>query len=217
MKLKGSATVFLCFLFLLPLLLNTRGYCHESVGYDARKPVCLKSYPTDPKLYNETVAPYVQKIIDRHGLEEWKATLLTNEMHRHLGLWSIIGAKMGIRARQVLNAPFDHLRVVTFAGFNPPFSCLIDGIQISTGASLGRGTISNNPIGQPEALFLHDNKKLMMKPKPELINTVKQTIVRLSKEHGFQSPEYFKELEKVSVEYWYEWDRNEIFQETAIY
>lgn len=216
MTKKISFIAYLCFVA-LSLSLFTNGYCHDGKGFDARQPVCLKAYPVDPNLFNDTVAPYVKKIIDRHGIEEWKATLLTNEMHRHLGLWSIIGAKMGIRARQLLNAPFDHLQVVTIAGFNPPFSCLIDGIQISTGASLGRGKISNNPIGQPEALFIYNNKKLMMKPKAEIISTVKQTIIKLSKAHGFQSPEYFNELEKVSVKYWLAWDRSEIFHETVLY
>ena len=68
---------------------------------DQREPVCLKEYPSDPSLFKEYVRPYVKKIIERHGLEEWKAVLLTNELHRHLGMWSIIGAKMGIRAREV--------------------------------------------------------------------------------------------------------------------
>jgi len=52
-------------------------------------------------------APYTVNIIEAHGLEEWKAVLLTNELRRHFGMCSIIGAKMGIRVREVLNAPFD--------------------------------------------------------------------------------------------------------------
>ena len=69
----------LCLIFLMISLKN--GYTHESKGFDTREPVCLKTYPTDPSLFNETVAPYVEKIIDRHGLEEWKATLLTRISH----------------------------------------------------------------------------------------------------------------------------------------
>ena len=57
---------------------------HEGKDLYERKPVCLKEYPTDPGLFNENVRPYVSKIIERHGLEEWKAVLLTNELHRHL-------------------------------------------------------------------------------------------------------------------------------------
>jgi len=30
-------------------------------------------------LFNDNVRPYVRRIIEAHGLEEWKAVLLTNE------------------------------------------------------------------------------------------------------------------------------------------
>ena len=89
---------------------------HVHSEIEPRPPVCLKEFPTDPSQFNDLVRPYVKKIIGRHGLEEWKATLLTNELHRHLGLWSIIGAKMGIRAREILGAPADAIDVVSFAG-----------------------------------------------------------------------------------------------------
>lgn len=211
------STLIYCGISIFVLILAcSNSYSHEATGYDQREAVCLKSYPTNPELFNETVAPFVEEIIKQHGLEEWKATLLTNEMHRHLGLWSIIGAKMGIRARKILNAPFDHIQVVSFAGHNPPFSCLNDGIQISTGASLGRGTISNTQVGQPQAIFISHGRKLLIKPKPQIINTVKQTIQTLSKDYGFQSNDYFTELEKISVKYWLEWNRAEMFDETFL-
>ncbi|WP_147822149.1 formylmethanofuran dehydrogenase subunit E family protein [Salidesulfovibrio onnuriiensis] len=205
---------FVLFAFLvLSVVLCGASAARAHGGFDARDAVCFKTYPTDPALFNDVVGPYVQKIIERHGLEEWKATLLTNEMHRHLGLWSIIGAKMGVRAREVLDAPFDQLRVVSFAGRTPPFSCLNDGIQVSTGASLGRGTINVADMAVPEAQFFHDDKGLFMKPKPEIVKAVRGTIKELSKAYGFQSEEYFRQLEKVSVKYWLVWDRSTMFEE----
>jgi len=186
---------------------------HELHRLDQRNPVCLKEYPTDPMQFNEMVRPFVRKIIEAHGLEEWKAVLLTNELHRHLGLWSIIGAKMGIRAREVLGAPFDHLDVISFCGYAPPFSCTNDGIQASTGASLGRATISNTHLGKPEALFLYKGKKLYMKVKPAVKAEIRRVIRELSNNYGFQSPRYFRELDKKSVKYWLEWDRKKIFDE----
>ncbi len=89
------------------------------------------------------MADYLDTLISIHGLEEWKAAILTNEMHRHLGAYSLVGVKMGILARELLKADLDELNVVAYTGSNPPESCLIDGLQIATGASLGRGTIQN--------------------------------------------------------------------------
>ena len=76
----------------------------------------LLRYPTKPEEYRQDVRPFVKPIIARHGLEEFKATLLTNELHRHLGTYSILGAKMGLRAREILGASLDSLTVISLAG-----------------------------------------------------------------------------------------------------
>ena len=186
---------------------------HQQGVLDERQPVCLKEYPTDSSLFNDILSPYVDKIINAHGLEEWKAVLLTNELHRHIGMWSIIGAKMGIRAREILSAPFDELAVISFCGYKPPFSCTNDGLQVSTGASLGRGTISNTHVGEAEAIFFYKQKRLRLRATPGLKAEVGRVIKALSDQYGFQSPQYFKELDKVSVKYWLDWDRKKIFDE----
>ena len=49
--------------------------------------------------------------------------------------------------------------------------------------------------------------------KPEVKKEVKKVIKALSKQYGFQSSEYFKALDKVSVKYWAEWDRDKMFIE----
>lgn len=213
-KLFNKALTFGLILF-VSVCLVSKVSAHEQTRLDERKPVCLKEYPTDPAQFNELVRPYVTQIIQRHGLEEWKAVLLTNELHRHLGMWSIIGAKMGIRAREVLGAPFDQLDVISFSGYKPPFSCISDGLQVSTGASLGRATITNTHLGQPEAIFIHKDKRLRLSVKPAVKAQVGKVIKALSKKYGFRSHQYFHELDKISVKYWLEWDRKEIFEEVA--
>ncbi len=197
--------------FTLGFLPNVTAHRHYRL--DERTPVCLKEYPTDPSLFNDNVRPYVKSIIETHGLEEWKAALLTNELHRHLGMWSIIGAKMGIRAREILSAPFDELDVISLCGHKPPFSCTNDGIQVSTGASLGRANISNTHLSQPEAIFIYKDKRLTMRVKPHVKAEIGRVIKELSKKYGFRSQQYFEELDKISVKYWLEWDRKEIFDE----
>jgi pyrimidine-specific ribonucleoside hydrolase len=202
-------TVF--FILIFGNLSKTRA--HEPNNLDERSPVCLKSYPTDPAQFKDFVTPFVTQIIEKHGAEEWKAVLLTNELHRHLGLWSIIGAKMGIRAREILGAKFDELDVISFCGIQPPFSCVNDGIQVSTGASLGRGAISNTHLGVPEAIFISKGKRLRLKIKPEIKAQVGGVIKKLSDQFGFQSSQYFLELDKISVKYWLEMDRKNLFDE----
>lgn len=201
----GIVAIFILCLFSISV-------AHEN-EFDPRGSVCLKEYPTDPSLFKEHVRPYVEKIIEKHGLEEWKAVLLTNELHRHLGMWSIIGAKMGIKARETLNAPFDQIDVISFCGFDPPFSCINDGIQVSTGSSLGRATITNTHLGEPQAIFIHNGKRLLLSAKPEIKKEIGKVIEEFSEKYGFQTPEYFRELDKVAVKYWCDWDRDKLFDE----
>jgi pyrimidine-specific ribonucleoside hydrolase len=179
-----------------------------------RHPVVLKGFPSDPSLFREDVKPYVRRIIEKYGLEEWKACLLTNEFHRHLGTYSLIGAKMGIRAREVLEAPFDAMRVVSFAGTSPPLSCMNDGLQVATGASLGRGTIQiPDQKPQPAAIFFYKNHKLTLKIKKELLDRIRADIEAAEKAHGGLNPAYFAHFRKLSLDYWHDLDRKKIFDE----
>jgi len=216
MILKGcilpSVIYVVSILSLLPL-----ARAHIESELEPRPTVCLKEVPTDPSQFNDLVKPYVKEIIERHGLEEWKAVLLTNELHRHLGLWSIIGAKMGIRAREILGAPADAIDVISFAGHKPPWSCINDGLQVSTGSSLARGTISVAHLGKPVAIFIYEGNQIILKVKPEIIKTVGKVIKDLSDKYVFQSERYFRELDKISVQYWLEWDRHQIFEEVKDY
>lgn len=179
-----------------------------------RTPVVLKNYPDQPALFQEDLRPLVPKIILRHGLEEWQTTLLTNELHRHLGIYSILGAKMGIRARELLSASLDELAVESAAGLTPPLSCLNDGLQVATGASLGRGTISVAQTSSPaaEAVFAKGTRKLRMRLKDEIRDRIRADIQRAIQHYGNLTPAYFKEVRRLSLEYWAEMNRGEIFE-----
>lgn len=163
------------------------------------------------------VRPWLEKIIATHGMEEWKATLLTNELHRHLGTYSIIGAKMGIRARELLGAEFDETRVESHAGLKPPLSCLNDGLQVSTGASLGRGTIRvvENRPSAPEAVFIHEGKAVRLRLKQTIVDRIRADIAAAIKQHGNVTPAYFAAIRALSLRHWAELKRSEIFEESA--
>jgi pyrimidine-specific ribonucleoside hydrolase len=180
-----------------------------------RATVVLRRYPTEPQAFRPDVRPFLQPIIARHGLEEFKAALLTNELHRHLGTFSILGAKMGIRAREVLGANLDQLTVESWAGRKPPLSCFNDGLQVATGASLGRGTIQvrqGEPI--PAATFRYGSKKLTLRLKDDIFRRIRGQQQALVKRFGGMGPEYFQEVRAASLKHWLELDRREIFVET---
>jgi pyrimidine-specific ribonucleoside hydrolase len=121
---------------------------------------------------------------------------------------------MGIRAREILEAPLDSLEVLSFAGSKPPLSCLNDGLQVSTGASLGRGTITISASDlQPAAEFIYQDQKLMLRVKDEVLQQIKRDIQSALKTYGGLGPEYFAHIRKLSARYWYELDRMKIFDQ----
>jgi pyrimidine-specific ribonucleoside hydrolase len=183
-----------------------------------RMPVVLEAYPTDPGLFQKDLRPYISRIITLHGIEEWKAAVLTNELHRHLGIYSILGAKMGILAREVLDASLDELIVESHAGRKPPFSCLNDGLQGATGASLGRGTITVAETRSPavEAVFVKGDKRLRLRLKDRVKDRITSDIQRAIQRYGDVTPEYFKGVRRLSFEYWAEMKRGEIFEQEFI-
>jgi pyrimidine-specific ribonucleoside hydrolase len=186
----------------------------DSQQLDPRIPVVLEAYPTDPALFQEDLRPFVPRIIALHGIEEWKAAVLTNELHRHLGIYSVLGAKMGILAREILTASLDELTVESHAGLKPPLSCLNDGLQVSTGASLGRGTITVPKSGSPavEAVFVKGNRKLRLRLKDSVKDRIRTDIQSAIRRYGDLTPEYFKEVRRLSFEYWANMKRGEIFE-----
>ena len=176
--------------------------------------VIFQDIPRNPSFFREDVQPIVNRVIDLYGIEEWKACLLTNEFHRHLGIYSIVGAKMGVRAREIFEAPFDALEVISNAGSNPPTSCMNDGLQVSTGASLGRGTIKvleGEP--SPSAVFIFNDLRLTLTLKKDVWEKVKKNIRALVEKHGGMNKAYFKDVRELSILYWVNLNRNEIFDE----
>ncbi|MBA7702625.1 hypothetical protein ES703_111394 [subsurface metagenome] len=188
---------------------------HHNQALTSRTPVVLAYYPTDPKSLREDIQPLVAEIIARHGHEEWIAVWLTNELHRHLGIYSLLGAKMGVRACELLNASLDELTVISHAGLKPPLSCMNDGLQVSTGASLGRGTIKVEAYeARPEATFIKGPQKLHLTLDDGVVARVRADLQRSIAQHGNLTPEYFADIRRLALRYWLEMDRREIFMET---
>ncbi|GAB4331449.1 MAG: hypothetical protein Kow0099_02720 [Candidatus Abyssubacteria bacterium] len=181
-----------------------------------RQPVVLKRYPTNPHDFQDDVRPLVPRLIALNGIEEWNAVVLTNELHRHLGVYSILGAKMGIRARELLGASLDDLHVESCAGFEPPLSCMNDGLQVSTGASLGRGTIrilDRPPV--PAATFTYGDKTLHLRLKDEVVARINEDFARAIDTYGALTTEYFTEVRRLSLQYWMDADRRDIFTQQS--
>jgi len=173
----------------------------------------FKTFPENPEFYNEDVRPIVQDTIRKYGMNEWIAGVLTTAIHGHLGIYAIIGVKMGIRALEYLGAEAGDVRISSKAGLKPPVSCLNDGLQVSTEATLGHGLIESLPTDNPlpYAVFSTDDKSIEIRLTDEVNEMVKQEIKAAVQNFG-HSPQYWEYVRKLAIRYWNELDRNDIFE-----
>jgi pyrimidine-specific ribonucleoside hydrolase len=183
-------------------------------GYYSRSQnVVFVNFPDDRRSFQYDVRQIMDSAISRYGYDEWKANIMTDEFHGHLGVFSIVGAKMGIKAREIFGVGPDVIRVTSFAGLKPPYSCLNDGIQVSTGATLGMGTIevSNDSIKRAMAIFTYKNRSIRISLKPEYLREVNKDINEGIVKFGLMDDGYWKLVRRNALKYWLDWDRNIIF------
>ena len=96
------------------------------------------------------------------------------EFHGHLGPYLIVGMKMGDLSNELLGkesgagSGHSHKKAIVKTGTTPPISCIIDGIQCSSGCTLGKGNIEILDQKLPEATFILGEKQLTLKLKIKL-------------------------------------------------
>lgn len=161
---------------------------------------------------------------DGFGSREEHLVELTNEIHGHIGIYSILGAKMGLRAVELFEADgadgasgsreadTHSISIVSFAGNTPPVSCLNDGLQISTGATLGRGRIRVPDTTSPraEAEFHCGSRTLRLRLKPEYESRIQADISDALSRFG-HTPAYWHHVQELALQYQRTWCRDEIF------
>jgi len=169
--------------------------------------------PSDTSFYMPDIQPFVTDIRNKYGEDEWTSGVIANELHRHLGVFAIIGVKMGIRAREYFCTGVDEMSVTTHAGAIPPLSCMNDGIQVSTGATPGHGllTVSTEKPFFAAADFTHKDITVRITLKKELAERVSGELKEINFVHGLDSDIYWELVRQNSIKYWLQFDRHEIF------
>ena len=194
-------------------------YIYEAIGKllesaTAANNRVFSAFPEDTALYKPEYAAMANSTIRAYGSVEWKAICLTNEVHGHTGVYSIIGAKMGIRAMEYFNLGVNNLAVTTFVGHHPPLSCFNDGIQISSGATIGQGliSVSDSISPVPSAIFEFNHRRVHMALKQEIAGQIRDDIKFGVDHYGLNSDKYWRYIEEKAIRYWAGFDRHEIFE-----
>ena len=80
------------------------------------------------------------------------------KFHGHLGPYVLLGYKMGILAKKKLTN-INTIKILIPK--NPPQSCILDGLQLSTNCTLGKNQIKSiKKKNFQKAIFYKNNKKL---------------------------------------------------------
>ncbi len=174
----------------------------------------FRHFPTDVTLYRDDVAPIIRRAIDYYGSDEWRAMVLTMELHGHMGLYALIGVKMGCHALKRLEVMRGNLTVRSLAGLQPPISCLNDGLQVATGATLGHGAIEAEATQSPQlaAIFRSGNRALKLALRHDVTMLITDEVKDLVKECGNDTPEYWAAIRALAIERWVRFDRRSIFE-----
>lgn len=115
------------------------------------------------------------RVIDPAAVQLEELVERGTELHGHLGPFLVCGLRMGLLALRELGSTghFD-LQATVETGTTPPVSCLIDGIQVATGCTLGKGNIAVVNQGQARATFTRDEHKLSVELRPEVVELIKE-------------------------------------------
>jgi len=182
-------------------------------GRQPKRRVVLREGRLPDDVLRDDVRALRDAAVAAHGEDEWYAQLLVNELHEHLGAYSILGVKMGLRAAELLNAPPHAVQVISGAPAGPPISCLNDGLLVATGSTPGRGLFRHQPHGPDavRAVFRYNGRSVVLELRDRYRQRIAAEIGRIRAAHGLENPAYWAEVRRFGLEIWRDWHRLDLF------
>ena len=85
--------------------------------------------------------------------------------HGHLGVYVTLGLRMGEIGRRRLGH-YKGLSAAVRSRPEPPMLCVVDGVQFSSGCTMGKGNILAEPGDNPEVVFTKAGRTLRIALRP---------------------------------------------------
>lgn len=79
--------------------------------------------------------------------------------HGHLGVYVTLGLRMGAIGKRRFGH-YKGLRAVVASEPEPPMRCVLDGIQFSSGCTMGKGNIVLEAASEPAVVFEKEGRRL---------------------------------------------------------
>jgi formylmethanofuran dehydrogenase subunit E len=178
----------ICASALLLLLLTLPAWAHDD-------PPNSGNPPSDPGRTNAVI------IQSRPGQNAWNAGqppadwwAEIKRQHGHVGPWNVLGWRIGQAALREYGAAWGRhdLEIICYVPTQTPFTCLVDGLSVGTGNSLGRLDLRLAEVFDYRQIFIAVRSKalnrdtLEFRPQPDylrsIINQKLEDLERLSRE-----------------------------------
>ena len=95
------------------------------------------------------------------------------KFHGHLGPFLVLALKAGLFANNVLGKDCFRVYVAIETEPHPPLSCIVDGIQVATGCTLGKRNIELRNRKGPSIAFTKEKKRLKIILKDKVLSDLK--------------------------------------------
>ncbi|MFW6109051.1 MAG: FmdE family protein [archaeon] len=118
---------------------------------------------------------FVETPKQRNYTRELEETAI--QFHGHGGPFLVIGLKMGLHALKTLDAKgWFNLTCRVYLNWAPPDSCVIDGIQSSTGCTMGKHNITVEDGKGITAEFTDRNTSVKIKLRDDILARIRATL-----------------------------------------
>ena len=94
--------------------------------------------------------------------------------HGHLGAFLVLGLKAGLYANEVLGKDYFETRAIVEAEPVPPVSCFVDGVQLATGCTMGKGNIELRKGDSLSVTFMKKGKGLRLCLRDDILESLRR-------------------------------------------
>jgi formylmethanofuran dehydrogenase subunit E len=117
------------------------------------------------------------------------------KFHGHLGVYVTLGLRMGAIGKR----RFGHYKGLTASVRSqpdPPMRCVLDGVQFSSGCTMGKGNIALETGSEPEVTFEKDGRRLQISLRPGWRERIDR---EMSKEKEIEQSLFYYEIAEDEV------------------
>ena len=94
--------------------------------------------------------------------------------HGHLGPFMVLGLKAGLLANKVLGKDYFKSKAVIKTEPRTPYTCFIDGVQFTTGCTMGKGNIKlEDSEGILTVTFSKSDRSLKLTLRADVLERIK--------------------------------------------